>query len=126
MTLVRSVCRGCGVGGLPLLLTTALHFAVPEMTSEGQSLGRRTRVRYRNPSTLLSPPLPTPVCQLFEVALHHIPAKREKISDVSQFCVSVENVQGFGLLNQGQWSRFKDCKGESNGGCSISDTLEGN
>ncbi len=47
MTPVRSVCSGCGVGGLPLLLTTALHFAAPEMTSEGQSLGRKSRGRYR-------------------------------------------------------------------------------
>lgn len=90
MTPVRSVCSGCGVGGLPLLLTTALHFAAPEMTSEGQSLGRKSR----GLSTLLSPPLPTPVWQLFGVGLCHARAKKEKISELSQSCVSVDNTLG--------------------------------
>lgn len=56
MTSVRSVCGGYRVGGLPLLLTTALHFAVPEMTSEGQSLGQKIRARIAVP---LYPSLPS-------------------------------------------------------------------
>lgn len=62
MTSVRSVCCGHRVGELPLLLTTALHFAVPEMTSEGQSLGQKIRARARltspYPSILPSRPVP--------------------------------------------------------------------
>lgn len=107
MTPVRSVCSGCGVGGLPLLLTTALHFAAPEMTSEGQSLGRKSMGRYR---TYL-PCSPLLFSAQFGSSLGLVcatlPQKKEKISELSQSCVSVYNAQDSGPLIQGQWSPFQ-------------------